>query len=265
VTDGAVEWLPDTGSNGPRLGRQDGWLVADWPGLGRLKASPSRADVTFAPATDVDGDLFEKFCATELMACRRYLAGALSLHGSAVRLASGALVLVGQSGAGKSTTAAALVQRETAAFLADDVAPIDWDGAVPFVSPVKDSFWLLDDTRAWLGMARGRSRKSRLTPRERSSAAVPLTAVVHLEFDDSLNDLELTRLKGQETFLVLSQAHVCFPWDEAEAREHLEQRARLASAVPVFRMRRPRSLHLLDAMARALPERMQTTIREGSA
>jgi hypothetical protein len=171
-----------------------------------------------------------------------------------VLLSSAVVVLVGDSGAGKSTTAMALVERDGASFLADDIVPIDWRGATPVVPPMSDSFWLAGDASAWLGVEHQVAGKKRPhPPRRRAVKPERLSAIVHLSFDDSIEGIQIEPVGGQEKFLILSHAHVCYSTaDEDEPLRNLAARARLAASTRVLRLRRPRSLDLLATTGRAL-------------
>jgi hypothetical protein len=80
----------------------------------------------------------------------RRLRGATCLHGSAVALDGRAVILVGASGAGKSTTAAALARRGWA-MLTDDVAPLIEQGGSFLVQPGLPRLLLLPEALRSLG------------------------------------------------------------------------------------------------------------------
>lgn len=255
-----IHWLPRATKGGVRIGRSNGHIVVEWPGVGRLISSPE-ARGTFMPDTGVDVTRLVKFQATELLACRRYLSGRLSLHGSAVQLGGGAIALVGDSGAGKSTMAMALVEYEAAAFFADDVVPIDWQDGRPLVPPAEDSLWLDVDSREWFGLEAASAEKQSHPPRLRAATPGPLLAVVHLAFDDTVDHPEIGRLTGQAAFVALSRSHICYPTEmDGDALRSLEERSRLASAVPVFFLRRQRSMRALRTSAHALAQALDAII-----
>jgi HPr Serine kinase C-terminal domain len=256
--DERVEWLDAASADGIRIGRLGARIVVEWAGLGRLSSSSSGSDTSFTAAAGANGATFEKFRSTSLLACRRYLAGKLSLHASAVGLPGGAVVLVGDSGMGKSTTAMALVERHGGTFLADDIVPIDWnDDSTPVVSPVDDSFWLNGDASAWFGVRAPANEKSACSPRARSIAPEQLQAIVHLVFDDACESADLQPITGQAAFTVLSAAHVCYSTGgDEEALRNFAARARLAQSTKVLRLRRGRSLETLACAARLLGERL---------
>ncbi len=247
-----VRWVTSAPETGVRMGRRGTDILIQWQGIGNLVCT---ADVEpiFLPCADANPLRLEKFRATSLMACRRYLQGKLSLHGAAVGFSSGVVILIGDGGSGKSTTAATLVQHGDSSFFADDVVPVDWRGADPFVVPVNDAFWLLPDAREWLGEQTAASGKGALRPRARSTEPERLCAIVHLQFEDSLDSPQVERLTGSEAFVALSRAHICYSVDgQEDAVKNLAVRARLASAAPVLRLRRPRSLDALASVAQIL-------------
>jgi hypothetical protein len=166
------------------------------------------------------------------------------------------MVLVGEAGAGKSTTAMALVEHAGGAFLADDIVPVDWQDGVPFVSPVEDQFWLTAESASWFGVSASPASQARKTahpPRARAVAAERLSAIVHLTFDEEEGGLSLEPLTGQKKFEALSRAQVCYSdFEDADTLRNLEARAELGSSVPVFRLRRPRTLTALAVVAKTL-------------
>src|SRR5688500_2948259 len=77
------------------------------------------------------------------------LRGSLALHAGAVAIDGEALLITGVAGAGKSTTAAAFLDRG-ASLLTDDVAVIDWKADAPHVFPGYPRVRLWDDSAASL-------------------------------------------------------------------------------------------------------------------
>jgi len=247
ISDAKVEWSDDASRvRGVRVGWLEGQIVVAWPEVGVVFARPSGGGMRFVANEGTDGETLRKFRATELLACERYLAGSVSLHASAVHVASGAIALVGDSGSGKSTMAMALVESAGASFVADDVVPVDWAGGTAHAAPVDDSYWLLDDARRWFGDSTDAPGKLACAPRARASVATPLLGIVDLAFGFDSRAVTVERLRGHEAFVVWSRAHVCFRCGlPGEDTRNLDARARLHAAVPVFRLQRPRSLATL--------------------
>ncbi|AFY57883.1 serine kinase of the HPr protein, regulates carbohydrate metabolism [Rivularia sp. PCC 7116] len=70
----------------------------------------------------------------QVLGCTLRLRGTLCLHACVVRIGQQAIAIVGQSGAGKSTTAAALVKRGYS-ILSDDIAAINYSARDWLVQP----------------------------------------------------------------------------------------------------------------------------------
>jgi hypothetical protein len=68
------------------------------------------------------------------------LRGVLCLHASVVAIAGGAIAIIGASGTGKSTTAAALAARGLA-VLSDDIAALDWQENLA-AGQLRDRVWV---------------------------------------------------------------------------------------------------------------------------
>lgn len=115
-------------------------------------------------------------------------AGALSLHGSAVATPSGAILLLGAKGRGKSTLALALAQRG-APLLTDDVAAVEYGARGCHVRPGVHAMRLWPDAAARLRTADygtpgaiGRKLVIHTLPADlRAGSPVPLAAVYILE------------------------------------------------------------------------------------
>ncbi len=200
-----VEWIASE-EGGVRIGRCTEGTVVEWSGIGRLVVPGARGVASFLPEDGVVNRALQKFRATQLLACRRYLEGRVSLHAAAVAWPHGAVVLVGESGAGKSTTAMELVERTGAGFVADDVVPLEiTDGAIVAES-VDDSFWLSSDARAFFGVADSTAAKVPVVPRRRAERHAPVRLLVQVVFDETALEPTLTAVEGQESFVVLSRS-----------------------------------------------------------
>jgi hypothetical protein len=241
-----IDWHSPDILDGVRIGRAGARIVVEWARFGRLLWTEGE-QMTFLPVPDVPAAQLEKFRATTLLACVRYLERKISLHGSAVQLAFGALALIGESGAGKSTTAMMLVENCGGKFLADDLVPVDWRSSVALIPPVNDSLWLNEDAVKWFGRRSTLAVKDAHPPRARAAVAEPLAAIVQLAFDDTLESSALIEpMNGREKFMLLCSAHPCyFTGDGDDAVWTFDARARLAEAIPFFRLRRRRSLQTL--------------------
>ena len=252
-----VDWVPSSAANNLHITRRGDDVIVEWSGVGTLVHGPNSESV-FVPHPDADPSYLEKFRSTGLVACLRYLQGKTCLHGSAVALPSvgGAIVLIGESGAGKSTTAMSLVENHGGVYLSDGVVPIDWHGPDPVVTPVNQSFWLLPDALEWFGVGSTppqHTHKRPRSPKARTDVPERVKAIVVLEFDDSLETPTLERLTGDRTFSALSRAHICYAVNErADALQNLTVRSQLASSVKFLHVCRRRALDALSSTARLL-------------
>ncbi len=250
-----IVWMPAS-DGATRLGlRGSDEIVVEWTGVGRLVASRTGRGHTFMPVPGLTSEWVEKFERTHVAGCLRYLSHRLSLHGAAVRFGDCVVALLGDSGAGKSTMAAALAGLG-GALVADDLVALEWSTAgVPLVSPSGDAVWLLDDAARHFALeVDRRGRKVRHAVAAASEVA-RLGVIVVLMFDDNVSGPVIERLAGVEAFTALSRAHVCYVTEHpAEATEHLQERARLAAAARLVAFRRPRDLAMLDAGAKLIVE-----------
>ncbi|HYO78102.1 MAG TPA: hypothetical protein VE010_16705 [Thermoanaerobaculia bacterium] len=189
------------------------------------------------------------------------LRGSLVLHASAVECGARALLLCGASGAGKSTTAATLLQAGANA-ITDDVAAIVWRGGVPHVEPGYPRVRLWSDSAAGLyGDAEALPRLSETWEKRFVDArgrfvrdAVPIGAIAVLAGREP-GPPRIRRLTGHEAAMALlvrtSAVHLA---DEAAQRTELSRIATLVAAVPVFEVILPDDLAATKTAASALQE-----------
>jgi hypothetical protein len=180
--------------------------------------------------------------------------GLLVLHASAVVLGDGVVAFLGRSGQGKSTTAAALHVRGCG-VIADDVVAVDLTApGGPVVRPGYPQLKLWPDAVTALGerpdalsrvVAREEKRARAVTaPPE---ASWPLHRVYVLTDDEAL---ALDPLAGHAAvFELVQHSYIAPALPRLGSAHDLTQCIRLATTVPVRRLRRPRSLAGLDRLA----------------
>ena len=186
--------------------------------------------------------------------------GSLVIHGNAITLPGrkDAIVCVGDSGAGKSTTAIAMMQRGYS-ILADDICPIGPDGRTEPGMP-RAKLWL--DTAQRLGIDTGPLARIRdgdakfnLPLGQRyCSERRSIGAFVWLDPHDA-GDIRVTEVGGVEKFEVLRNNIYRPEFLALLGREadYLRAIARIAAQTPVYKVSRPRDGFdidpLLDAIA----------------
>jgi len=130
ITHGPVSELEETDLNNIRayIEGQPGELLLDIPGKLRMQISQGRR-ITYSRYPGAADDELRLFLLGSGMGAILMQRGHIVVHGNAVVVESlgGAAICIGDSGAGKSTTAIAMMQRGHS-ILADDVCPITPSG-----------------------------------------------------------------------------------------------------------------------------------------
>ena len=94
-----------------------------WESAGRFLVTSGR-EITIDPVADVESENLRRFLLGPVLAMLLHQRGFLVLHGSAVAVEDEAIAVIGDSGKGKSTTVAAMVQNGHM-LLGDDIVAID--------------------------------------------------------------------------------------------------------------------------------------------
>jgi hypothetical protein len=181
--------------------------------------------------------------------------GLLVIHASAIATDQGAVLFVGESGHGKSTTAIGFCQRGYS-LISDDVCTLALDDQlVPVVYPSypqvnlwETSIQKLGETTTPLRKIRPDMDKYAIELRE-TFYPMPSTLFHIYDLHTSENtDLELHPLEGADKFgVMLDNTYRAFFMDGLEMRpKHFELAAEIARKTDVSRLIRPRSQFLLD-------------------
>jgi hypothetical protein len=197
-------------------------------------------------AAGADPALVEKTKTTAVSAFLRALAGGTSFHGSAASRDGRALVVLGESGAGKSTAAATLCATNGFELLADDVAGLEHAGGRWWVLATESAHWLALDGLSKRPVAASRPARD----------PVELGAVVALRFGEA-SAPSLLRARGRAAHAVLAAAMQRFERSASGWQSELDALASIARAAPVYELVRPRAVNpeaTAAALARALEE-----------
>jgi hypothetical protein len=264
-----IVWLAEYLEDGVcmfRIGRAGDELIAEWIGTARLCARRDGTGVRFLPepgAAELELEKIRNGSATLLL---RHLEGKLALHGAVVAARGAAVVLLGRSGQGKSTLAAAACGAGAALF-ADDAVAIDAgpDGGWQ-VTALERMHWIDADARRALGRREEPPeqrpwRGKWPSPADTAGAGrVRVAAIVDLAFDDdgSAAAPTLERTANVDALAALVPQAVRFAIDEGERhKRELEMLLRLVTDVPTYRLVRRRDFALLgntvDALLSLLP------------
>jgi len=224
--------------------------------------------VTFAAAPAATARDIALFLLGSIFGLLCHQRGLFPLHASAVEIGGRAFAFVGESGAGKSTTAAALVQLGHV-LLTDDVAVIDLGASSPMLVSSSPTQKLWSDSLRALDIEAGARVRPQLdmdkferhvgeafgtTPR-------PLAAIYHLETASDDGSPMIEPMAGAKAVqAVRRQIYRLEAAQEMGVESRLFiQSATIASAVPQFTLRRPRTLDQVRIFATAVSECLAAT------
>jgi hypothetical protein len=251
-----IRWIREwdqPGLIGFRIGRDGEDLIAEWRGLGTLRAARSGRAHAFTPWPNAEGGAGEGIRRTLIEGLLRHLQGKMSLHASAAARGDRAVVFLGDSTAGKSTLAAELCAREGFEMLADDTVFLEELADGFYVLPTESTHSLREDAARLFGYTGGDLlRKAFVSAAAIASRPAKLAACISLAFDDSMTGVAMRPMRGPEIFKVLSGGLFRFDVDDEVMVEDLSRMAALGAAVPFFELRRAPSLDVLRASVRTL-------------
>lgn len=239
------------------VNRAGGWFRFDHDAVaGTLLISSTEADEV------VEMALIGVVCATLLSRQGRTL-----LHGAAVAAGGAALAILGDSGRGKSTLAAALMTAG-ARLLSEDIIATEPSGDAVLVHAGYDRISLLADSLAALGLDQG-DAGARLRPGSDKlwlataafgaappPVSAPLRAIYILAAPDPQTQASVAHpVPARTASLELVRHLYGSSWMRPVSPADLAYCASLAARVPVFRLARPLSLAAVGDTARMLIER----------
>ncbi len=176
----------------------------------------------------------------------------MSLHASAAARGDRAVMILGESTAGKSTLVAELCARHGFEMLADDTVFLEDRGEF-YVLPTESTHSLREDAARRFGAPTGDVDKAYLPAPCVAPGPARLFSVVILSFDEFAAEATVRSMAGSEIFRVLYAALFRFVIDENDViLADFSRMAALAARVPFFELRRPRSLDMLGESVRAL-------------
>lgn len=225
--------------------------VLEWGGVARFAIS--NGDCVAIETLGADDATLRLFLLSEVIGVVLFQRGLFLLHGSAVQTRAGAVLFLGTPGAGKSTTAAACALAGHT-VLTDDLVAIELRGGQPYVVPAFAHY------KVWASALRGLGiDASQLTPSSEGvdkylvrqplaafpTQAVPLTRVYAFATDgDPPGALPPTQVPLE--FLKHFPLPAALLDDAVPLRAHFDGALRIAAAVPVLRMIRPRGFDALQ-------------------
>lgn len=217
-------------------------------------------EIVVIPAPGVEDCLIRLYIVGTVMAVLLYQRGLLVLHASVVEIAGSAVAILGQSGAGKSSTAAALHARGCN-IIADDIGAVNLNTQPATVLPGFPQIKLDLEAAVSLGYdieslhllhSQEEKRGYRMT-QGFTQAPLPLKRIYVLAEDTAL-DIEPLGFQEAVMQLVLHSRPTTLIHSGGAA--HFLQCTNLAKQLTIYRLKRPRSLALLPDLAQLLEEQV---------
>lgn len=237
---------------GPFLQAGDGSLWLTVPDVARFLIR-NGTEILYEPLAGSDADSIRVFMLGSCTGALLFQRGYLVLHGNAFQVGDGCVMCVGNSGIGKSTLAAAMMQRGHN-IIADDVCPVDARGyAIPGMPRIK----LWQDSAIKLGI--DTSNLQRIRPDMEKfnyplkhaycQEALPVRAIYILNSDLS-PDMTVERLQGMDKYLPLKNNTYRFQYMQGMGlgNQHLKLTSQLSARTHLSRITRPRGRFALDEL-----------------
>lgn len=233
-----------------RLSR--GHYVA-FEGVGSIFAKDGQTLIV-DPADDIPTEILRWLVLGRGFRMLLYQRGYVVLHASAVNVDGRAVAFVGDSGQGKSTTAASFYA-EGYTVLTDDVTPVDPETAevLPGFQQVKLDREAAEKVDASLtpNSESNLTRQYYVAPSSFDDESVPLRRI-YLLADGSETRIE-SLPPSERPFHLMSASTLDYRSpDEEGVESHLDECARLGSNVPVKRLERPRKFDALSDVVSAV-------------
>ena len=206
-------------------------------------------EITVSPVEGADWELVRLVLMGSTMAYLMRQRGWLPLHAGGVKIGGQAVLFLGESGAGKSTTVAAFYRRGHA-VITDDVGAVQAEGSHWSVCPSFPRVRLHENSREVMSGSGTPSlfrydKHIYAFDRAIADRTIPLARIYFLEFGEAISAAPLPPL---ESVLMLSTHSfgVRRRMNRDALRIHMRDCASLAAHMPVYNLTRPRSLNALN-------------------
>lgn len=205
-------------------------------------------------APEVADEFIRAYLVGSIMAILLYQRKFLVLHGSAVEINHSAVIFLGASGAGKSSTLAALYANGHQ-MIADDVAAVSLNTKPFTVLPSFPQIKLSLETCSSLGynfeslhrLAASETKRGYQSIQNFPRSPLAIQHIYILAFD---KEFGIERLKPQEAAIELIRHSRPTTLLQTGGMLHFLQCTYLAKEFPIYYLKRPRNLELLPEFAR---------------
>lgn len=234
-------------------GRRGGYLL-DHGFFGRFEVAPGGRSIRCAPAARQPDWSWQRFLAAQPLPLAALLAGLECLHASAVAVAGRGLLLLGPSGAGKTSVALHIARHEQG-LITDDVSAIELRGGVAVVHAGARTANVDPSELAHVGSAvttlGAQDGESRVLTEsiQADGGPWPVGAVYVLSRRAGVSDLEIRPPDRSPAAILLGATFNSFHREQARLRTQLDIVANLAERAPIREVRMPLTLDARSAAA----------------
>ncbi len=231
-------WMLADGTLWTEFFRTEDGYVLRFPDLADFAIAPDALAVTCFPTPGIPEATSQHLYLNQVLPLALSKQGKLVFHASAVEIDSGAVVLAGVSGRGKSTLAASMAIGGHP-FLTDDGLVVEFRAGAHVAIPSHPSIRLWNDSEAALIAPGTRAAAAvSFTPKSRflAGASLPFCAVprpirrVYFLGDGTATDIDFRRMSGSEAMIEWVRHSFLLDVEEkSRLTSHFDQVARLAN------------------------------------
>jgi len=254
--------LNDAKAKGVLWQAAPGRFLLDTPNVGRYLVEEGRR-VKFALAAGASFNAVKRFARLSPMAALLYQRGIPALHAAGAANAQGAILLAGNSGAGKSVLLTMLLQRKWA-MLSDDLSVVSIADGCKVVQPTFPDIALWPEDLKKLGYdANGltvcdANRRFLSLPDQFAIAPQPLRAIFWLNVHNR-EEISLENLSGAARFqtagALLYNSHIA---DALIDRvDYMRNVAAIFQNIPIVRLNRPRNQWRAEEIANIIENELK--------
>ncbi len=221
-------------------------------------------EIVIEPVSDELKEEIRLFLLGSALGAMLHQRGMLVLHGSSVCINGKGVVFVGNSGVGKSTTAAAFAKKGYK-IMSDDITCINIIDGIPYIIPGFPNIKLWDDAARNFGedvetltRVRKELKKYRIGVQESYiDETIPISKVVTLSFINE-NGIKCSKIESLEKIEQLIKNTYRFKYLSAQGGkgEHFKQCAATASKIEMYKIERDKEKFSHDELIEIVKEGM---------
>ncbi len=252
-------------NSGPNWQLSENVFLLRAPGVGRFLIKDAR-EIVFQPEGDLPPEELTAFLTGSVMGLLQHLRGRVVLHASAMLVNGKAVLFCGQSGAGKSTMAAALGRRNYT-MLSDDLCALDYgrDGP-PLVFPDgrKHKLWEKAIDKLNLKERQGdgvrhQIHKFYVEPSSAQIEPAPIAAVYDLREARAKDAFEIEQPNLADAAMIIRRNafRPRIMWQLGQKVDYFQATTKIASNGGVFILKRPLNFKQIDETVDKLEQHWQ--------